>query len=237
MKFSTLQDNLRRILWARIAQGELTGLHLAEQAGFQQAHISKFLNRKRGLSLEGMDRVLKVQRLSVLDLLDPEEVNRRASVVSAADGEFENVRLVDPAHAARPLILNMHVIGIHKFRKAFLSKLRPDEEAVREGWERFVVIKADGREGMSMFPRLMPGASVLLDRHYNSLRPYRKHDANMYAVFKNGVCTLKYVETAGANLILRPHNHVYPVEVMPLQSGKKTPDYIIGRVCHVGFEA
>ena len=71
MKFKTLQDNLRRTLWGRIAKGELTGLYLAEQAGFQQAHISNFLNRKRGLSLEGMDKVLSVARLSVLDLLDP----------------------------------------------------------------------------------------------------------------------------------------------------------------------
>ncbi len=59
----------------RIA-GELTGLHLAQQAGFKQAHISNFLNRKRGLSLEGMDKVLSVQHLSVLDLLDPAEVNK-----------------------------------------------------------------------------------------------------------------------------------------------------------------
>jgi len=236
MKFSTLQDNLRRILWARIAQGELTGLRLAEQAGFKQAHISNFLNRKRGLSLEGMDRVLKVERLSVLDLLDPQEVNRRASIVTADDKDFESVRLVEPAHAAKPLILNMHVIGILKFRQAFLNKLRAAPQAGREQWERFLVIQADGREGMSMFPRLMPGASVLLDRHYNSLRPYRKHDTNMYAIFNNGVCVLKYVEMAGTNVILRPHNHAYPVEVMPLKGGKKMHDYIIGRVCHVGFE-
>src|SRR5882762_7585964 len=53
MKFKALQDNLRKTLWARIAKGELTGLCLAEQTGFKQAHISNFLNRKRGLRLEG----------------------------------------------------------------------------------------------------------------------------------------------------------------------------------------
>ena len=61
-----------------MTQGELTGLRLAEQTGFKQAHISNFLNRKRGLSLEGMDKVLNVQHLSVLDLIDPAEVNKRA---------------------------------------------------------------------------------------------------------------------------------------------------------------
>ena len=80
MKFKILQDNLRKILWERIEAGELTGLHLAQQTGFKQAHISNFLNRKRGLSLEGMDKVLAVQHLSVLDLLDPAEVNKRASI-------------------------------------------------------------------------------------------------------------------------------------------------------------
>ncbi len=78
MKFRMLQENLRRTLWDRIDRGELTGLRLAEQTGFKQAHISNFLNRKRGLSLEGMDKVLNVQRLSVLDLLDPVEVSKRA---------------------------------------------------------------------------------------------------------------------------------------------------------------
>jgi hypothetical protein len=237
VKFKTLQDNLRRALWGRIATGELTGIHLAEQTGFKQAHISNFLNRKRGLSIEGMDKVLSVARLSILDLLDPGEVNRRSTVAPSREEEFENVGIVEGINAARPIILNMHVIGVHKFKKTFLQKLRPETEGRRERWERFIVVKADGREGMSMFPRLLPGAAVLVDRHYNSLRPYRKHDMNMYAVSRNGNCTLKYVELAGSNLILRPHNHAYPVEVMALQKGRTVYEYIIGRVCHVGIEA
>src|SRR6202040_4280963 len=74
MKFRVLQDNLRKTLWRRIDEGGLTGLRLAQQTGFKQAHISNFLNRKRGFSLEGLDKVLVVQHLSVLDLLDPAEV-------------------------------------------------------------------------------------------------------------------------------------------------------------------
>lgn len=80
MKFRALQENLRKALWERIAEGELTGLRLARETGFKQAHISNFLNRKRGLSVEGMDKVLNVQRLSILDLLDPSEINKRASI-------------------------------------------------------------------------------------------------------------------------------------------------------------
>jgi len=237
MKVKTLQENLRKTLWQRIAEGELTGLGLAAQTGFRQAHISNFLNRKRGLSLEGMDRVLKVQHLSVLDLLDPAEINLRASILPPAKDEFQNVLLVDGSIAAtESLIMGMNVKDILKFKKTFLRSLRPEMETNRERWERFVLIRMDAREGMSMYPRLLPGAFVLIDRHYNSLKPYRRNESNMYAVNKNGACTVKYVEVAGDQLVLRPHNQAYPVSVMRLEKGEKPADYLIGRVCYVGIE-
>jgi Peptidase S24-like len=237
MKFRALQENLRKALWERIDEGELTGLRLAKDTGFKQAHISNFLNRKRGLSVEGMDKVLNVQRLSVLDLLDPGEINKRASIVPPSQDDFENVLLVDGVVAARqPVIMSMKVKDIVKLKKSFLRKLRSEMEGDREHWERFVIIRADGREGMSMYPRLLPGATVLIDRHYNSLKPYRKGESNMYAVNKNGACTVKYVEVAGNHVVLRPHNTAYPVEVLPMEPGKKVHDYLIGRVCYVGIE-
>ena len=237
MKFKALQDNLRKTLWSRIEEGGLTGLRLAKETGFKQAHISNFLNRKRGLSIEGMDKVLNVQRLSVLDLLDPSEINKRASIPPPSEDEFQNVLLVNGAVAAtQPLVTSMKVKEILKFKKSFLRKLRAEMEGDRDHWERFVLIKVDAREGMSMYPRILPGATVLIDRHYNSLKPYRKGEANMYAVAKNGACTVKYVELAGNHLVLRPHNHAYPVEIMPMEEGKKVHDYLIGRVCYVGIE-
>jgi Peptidase S24-like len=237
MKFRTLQDNLRKTLWHRIEEGDLTGIRLAEQTGFRQAHISNFLNRKRGLSLEGMDKVLNVQHISVLDLLDPNEINKRASILPPADDQFNNVLLVEGAVAAtQPLIMKMSVKDILKFKKTFLRKLRPEMVGNRDAWERFVLIKVDAREGMSMYPRLLPGATLLLDRHYNSLKPYRKGESNMYAVNKDGGCTVKYVELGGNHLILRPHNQAYPVEVLPVEEGKSISDYLIGRVCYVGIE-
>ena len=237
MKFRTLQENLRKTLWGRIEEGDLTGIRLAEQTGFKQAHISNFLNRKRGLSLEGMDKVLNVQHLSVLDLLDPNEVSKRATIPPPSEDEFENVLLVNGAVAAQePLIISMNVKEILKFKKSFLRKLRPEAEGDRDHWERFVIIKVDAREGMSMYPRLLPGATVLIDRHYNSLKPYRKGESNMYAVVKDGHCTVKYVELAGNHLVLRPHNQAYPVDIMRMEEGKKAADYLIGRVCYVGIE-
>jgi Peptidase S24-like len=237
VKFRALQENLRKTLWERIDEGELTGLRLAAQTGFKQAHISNFLNRKRGLSLEGMDKVLNVQHLSVLDLLDPSEINKRASITPPSEDEFENVLLVEGRVAANEaLVMSMNVKEILKFKKAFLRRLRPELEGDRDNWERFVLIKLDGREGMSMYPRLLPGATVLIDRHYNSLKPYRKGEFNMYAVGKDGTCTVKYVELAGNHLILRPHNQAYPIEVITVEEGKTSTEYIVGRVCYVGIE-
>jgi hypothetical protein len=237
MKFRVVQDNLRKVLWERIGEGELTGLRLAQQTGFKQAHISNFLNRKRGLSLEGMDRVLAVQHLSVLDLLDPAEVNKRASILPPSGDEFQDVLLTERTIAATlPLITSMNVKEILKFKKSFLKKLKPETEGNRRHWGRFVLIKADAREGMSMYPRLQPGAALLIDRHYNSLKPYRKGELNIYAVLKHDSCTVKYVEKAGNQLILRPHNQASPIEVMTIEDGKSASDYLVGRVCHVGIE-
>jgi len=237
MKFKVLQDNLRKVLWERIERGELTGLRLAQQTGFKQAHISNFLNRKRGLSIEGMDKVLSVQHLSIFDLLDPVEVSKRATILPPSSDEFENVILVDATVAAtHPLIAAMHVKEICKFRKALLRKLRAGIEGDRSSWQRFVLIRLDAQQSLSMSPRLTPGTTLLIDRHYNALTPYRKSEFNMYAVLKSGTVTVGYVEVAGRQLLIRPHNQSCPIQIIPIEPGKQASDSLIGRIAHAGLE-
>ncbi len=240
MKFKMLQDNLRQTLLDRIRAGDFTGLRLAEQTGFQQPHISNFLNRKRGLSLEAMDKILSALRLSALDLIDPLEVNKRASIFPVRDIDFDNVVLVAPEIAAtHRIIRKMYVKKVLKFRRSFLARLKIDVVGDRRGWDRFVIIKADANEGMSMYPRVVPGATILVDRHYNSLTPARKGEKNIYAVRKDDTCTIKYIEVSDASegrLILRPHNPSFPLEAMTMEKGLTSADYIVGRVCHVGIE-
>jgi hypothetical protein len=237
MKFKVLQENLRKILWERIEAGELTGLRLSQQTGFRQAHISNFLNKKRGLSLEGMDKVLAVQRLSVLDLLDPAEVNQRATILPPGEDEFENVLLTEPHVAAtQPQIASMHVKEILKFRKNFLERMKPAIEGDRESWLRFVLIEADAQDVVTMHPRLTSGALLLIDRHYNSLTPYRKSEFNLYAVLIKDTCTVRYVEIADNYLILRPHDQSSPLEIVEMAEGKTAADYLVGRVCFIGAE-
>ena len=79
MTLQDLQDKLRAHIRARIERGELTGSRLSRAAGFQQGHLSNFLNARRGLSLKSMDRLLESLNLSVLDLADLKEIEQQVS--------------------------------------------------------------------------------------------------------------------------------------------------------------
>ena len=50
MLVSQLEESMRKIIRQRIDAGVLSGTVLARQTGFQQAHISNFLNRRRDLT-------------------------------------------------------------------------------------------------------------------------------------------------------------------------------------------
>jgi SOS-response transcriptional repressor LexA len=237
MNFQKLQDRLRKRLLAQIEAGEMTGLGLAHETGFQQAHISNFLNRRRALSLEAMDRVLSVMRWSVVDLMEDAELRERIKRVSPREADYENVPLVEAPNALAQPVLGTHLIAeVLKFKKTFLRRLRPDAVGRRSQWQRFVLVKVDAREGMSMYPRLLPGATLLIDRHYNALRPYRRSDRNMYAVRFGGAWTIKYVEVSGRTLVLRPENKEYPVSVVQVDERESPTEYILGRVAHVAIE-
>ena len=96
----------------------------------------------------------------------------------------------------------------------------------------------DGRDANDhVIHGLSPSATLLLDRHYNSLTPYRKGEFNLYAVLKNDTCTVRYVEVAGNRLTLRPHNASSPIESMAIAENKPPADYLVGRVFYIGLEA
>lgn len=100
MRITDLQDSLRAHIWARIHRGELTGTGLSRDAGFQQAHMSNFLNARRGLSPEAMDRLLDVLQVDVLGLADPEELRLRALQRPERASAFDSVPLVSMQDAA-----------------------------------------------------------------------------------------------------------------------------------------
>lgn len=152
MKIEELQARLRALIRSRIHRGELTGLALAREAGFQQAHLSNFLNSRRGLSLESMDRLLAALRLGTLDLMDPEELRRRSNQLSHDESMQRAVGLVSAENATSPRVAAEHILDSFSFKKTFLQGLRPNTVGDRSDWERFVLIKADVPSAKAMAP-------------------------------------------------------------------------------------
>jgi lambda repressor-like predicted transcriptional regulator len=236
MRLLDLQDRLRAHIRARIERREWTGVSLSRQASLQQGHLSNFLNARRGLSLESMDRLLDALEIGVLDLVDVDEIERRMPRPPAGGG-LESVAIVSVEHAARlPRFTPQQVGGTVSFRKAFLRRLRPYDVCHRGDWMRFVSVKLDRDTVRAMFARSATGATLLVDRHYTSLDPYRRQRPNLYAVRLRSRCAVGYVSLVGDHLVLRPRNPELPVELARINRTRSYSDYVVGRVCHVALE-
>lgn len=236
LRFSHLQEALRSLLWSRIESGELTGMALAEKTGFRQAHVSNFLNRKRGLSLAGMDRVLAVEDLSLMDLVPPDEINQRASIPPPSEDDYENILLVDLADAGLPQVPARNVLEVVKLKQSLLRRLHPENHHRRSHWLRFVAVKPDRASCEAMAPRLAPGCTVLLDRHYHTLASYRRNEKTMYAVRVGQHVLLRYAHRERACLGLEAHAPSVRTRMLHLAPGTRVEDLILGRVAHVSME-
>ncbi|MDQ2834071.1 MAG: hypothetical protein M3Y50_10070 [Acidobacteriota bacterium] len=238
MNFQDLHELLRLELVRRIERGTLTGSRLAQQAGFQQAHISNFLNRKRALSLEGLDRVLASQNLGIDHIL-PLELNASAVPLASSD-PTEAIPVVSPSAAMdEPRIPASGVIETLQVSAARLHSNLPNRartSTVLAHWQRFVAIRADTQQAAAMDPLVCPGAVAVLDRHYNSLAPYRAHQPTLYAVRCGATLLLRFVDFDEGRLILRPWSREFPVQLLPLGNHETPSDYIVGRVCLVFSE-
>jgi hypothetical protein len=230
MNFQNLQELLRIELLRRIELGMFTGTGLARQAGFRQAHISNFLNRKRALSLDGLDRVLAAQNLS-LDQIIPLEFAAASSAPSARE-PLEEVPVV-PASVAmdEALVRPESVIETVHVAASRLRENRNRPSRKYSDWRRFVGIRADAQQAAAMAPLIVEGTILVLDRHYGSLAPYRARQPTLYAVRRGDGLVLRFVEFDGGSVILRPLSLAFPVEVLALASRQTPADYLIGRVC------
>jgi transcriptional regulator with XRE-family HTH domain len=234
MLVSDLQDRLRVLIRERIKAGELTGTDVASRAGFQQAHVSNFLNKRRGLSVEAMDRVMVVLRLKVFDLLPAER--GRVTPEDRGYAGFDAVPVVECRALLQNDFSSAETLELLRFKKSFLRGIRAEMADQRGNWRRFVLIKADKDSVLAMRPRLMPGATLLIDRHYNSLRSYRRREPNLYVVKSGESCKVCYVELLGNQLTLRPENQQCGLGYVRLGKGETFTDYVVGRVAHVSVE-
>ncbi len=235
MNFQDLHELLRLELLRRIERGALTGSRLAQQADFQQAHISNFLNKKRSLSLEGLDRVLASQNLTIDQLL-PLDLTAAQAPIQTSD-PIEVVPVVsastamDDARVSPSTIIETIQVSASRLHG---NRARPSIKHAH--WQRFLAIRADAQQSAAMDPLVSPGAIAVLDRHYNSLAPYRAHQSTLYAVRCGAALLLRFVDFDEGRLILRPYSRDFPVQLLPLATHETPADYIVGRVCLVFSE-
>lgn len=235
MNFQDLHELLRLELQRRIDRGALTRTRLAHQAGFQQAHISNFLNRKRSLSLEGLDSVLASQNLTIEQIL-PLELTATHTPIPSSD-PTEIVPVVSPSAAMdEARIAPSAIIETIQVSASRLHDNRARPSTKHAQWQRFLAIRADSQQSAAMDPLVSPGAIAVLDRHYNSLAPYRAHQPTLYAVRCGAALLLRFVDFDEGRLILRPYSRDFPVQLLPIATHETPADYIVGRVCLVFSE-
>lgn len=233
MNFQELHELLRLELVRRIERGSLTGRRLASQTGFQQAHISNFLNGRRSLSLEGLDRVLAAQHLTVDQLLP---VDLAAAAVPSSE-PMEAVPVVSPSAAMdEARVAESSVIETMQVSASRLYDNRARSAGKRAHWQRFVAVRADAQQSAAMEPLLPPGAIAVLDRHYNSLAPYRAQQPTLYAVRCGAALLLRFVDFDEGRLILRPYSRDFPVQLLAPAAHESPADYLVGRVCMIFSE-
>lgn len=228
-----LQEQLRAHIRSRIGRGELNGVGLARAADFPQGHLSNFLNGRRGLSLESMDRLLDTLGIGILDLLETKEIEQHVELPSKEG--VERVALVSPENAALARFAPEQILETRSFNKTFLRKLRARDAEDRRDWLRFVVIRLE-LKGVPLLAFRSTRATLLIDRHYSSLDPYRRFQPNVYVVTVDGRCNVGYVSVAGDCLLLRTRSPLQEVEMVRIERGRSYYDYIVGRVCYVGLE-
>jgi transcriptional regulator with XRE-family HTH domain len=246
MNFQDLHERLRQELVRRIERGELTGTRLAGLTGFRQAHISNFLNRKRALSLDGLDRVLAALGLTVDQILPLEmlaaaepELERtgvavRMAGIALLEERVEMVPVVASSVAAdEGQIGAASVIEMVPVSAARLADHRARPSPRSAGWRRFVAIRPDAQQAAAMEPVLAPGSIAVIDRHYNSLAPYRTHQPTLYAVRHGAGMVLRYVELEDRCLVLRPASLSCPVQLVALGPEEMPTEFVVGRVCLV----
>jgi hypothetical protein len=111
-----------------------------------------------------------------------------------------------------------------------LESIHARASAPRRAWQRFVAVRIPSADALPMEPLVLPEAIVLIDRHYNSLVPYRPNRPNLYAVRHGAHLTLRYVDFLANRLVLRPLNIAFPVDLIEVDPGESPGDLLAGRI-------
>lgn len=221
--FHGLQEALRRRLLAQITAGELTGLQLSRETGFRQAHISNFLNCKRGLSLEAMDAILRARKLTLPELMADEtsKRSRRRSLQANSPG-LTYIPLVDAEDCYANDIPYSATKSALTVMSSRLEKLPQKMLTPRAHWQRFIAMKVSADDAAAMAPLLTRGAVTVIDRHSNAAET-----GSIYVVKIGKTVLMRYVERVGREWILRAQAIEEPLKTVD------GPAALVGRVCLV----
>ncbi len=231
MNFSQLHERLRIEVLRRIDDGRLSAALLAHRTGFAPAHISNFLNRKRRLSLDGLDKVLKSEALTITDLFPEGSYAVTGAGWAPRAMQFDSVPLVDQTIASMSVrIHSQSILEVVRVKSGLLGSLRDRCSAQRRKWDRFVAVQIAQEEAEVMVPALPANALVLIDRHYNSTFSHAPGEQSIYAVRHGNRLRFRYVALVGRHLILSAEKRSHTPELVPLSEGQTSADLIVGRV-------
>lgn len=237
INFRGLQERLRERLLAHINAGELTGLQLARATGFQQAHISNFLNRKRGLSLEAMDTILHAAQISLPELFADAPKTRRISRIAASDcSGFVSIPVVDEQDCTATQVPNSTPRDTIKIALPMVQRLQPAMHVPRSHWQRFIAIRVKPADVAAMMPRLARGAVAVIDRHHNSPDLRKSGTPDLFLLRAESGFHIRYIDLAGQTLLARPHQAGYACDVLSARDSGDPLAAIIGRVCFLHMQ-
>jgi hypothetical protein len=229
MNFRDMHENLRLELLRRIERGVLTGSLLARQTGFRQAHISNVLNRRRLFSLEGLDRILAAQNISIEQIIPFEAPRDRSQRLRASD--TVTIPIAPAAAVIHQPGIQIEGPNFLQLPAACLRDNRSRPAPQRAHWQRYVGVFLDADQSEPMEPLLIPGSVVVIDRHYTSLAHYRAPHPTLYAVNYGGTLLLRFVSLEDGHLILRPLSLAHPIRLIRLAAHSQPSDFLIGRAC------
>jgi hypothetical protein len=179
--------------------------------------------------------MLAAQNLSIEQILPLEIAGAQAQ--ETAPELLLDVPIVSPSTAIHDSkITRTAIIETVPVIAARLNENRPRPASRRTQWERFVAVRVDAQQAAAMSPVLALGALAIIDRHYNSLAPYRANQPNIYAVRSGSMLILRYADFDERHLILRPFLREFPVQLIGLREGESPADYVVGRICLVVAE-
>lgn len=227
MNFTQMHERLRLELLRRIERGTVTVSLLARQTGFGQSHLSNFLHSRRQLSLEAVDRILSAQRMAASDLLP---ANSRFEPLSM-ETDISSVPVISHTSALNePFIRSPAIHTMVHLPSGALQEARAHASSARRSWQRFVAIRITAKDALPMDPLVLPDALAVIDRHYNSIVPYRSGRNTLFAARHGSHLALRFLEFQAHRLILRPHNLAFPIDLIEVESDSSPSDFIVGRV-------